>query len=238
MARVPEGNRFVPLLEAVTRGELSVQQGFDDARDIPVLRKTGEGHSAGDGILVPNLEITGDDALFSWYYRAVYGEKVDAARRKHAASWSWWLTCKGFSDPEIQIAMFSYAAQTSLAWLARLRGNMVYDYRIDAAVAELQAHEGKFVWQKERNAILHRWRTKHYAPTDDLAHQVELMRAEVGHRWARFEVLEALAREHFVRREMAKGERMLVAALVEARLGGEGMLESALQAAAVPWAAR
>lgn len=237
-ARVPEGNRFVPLLEAVTRGELQVQQGFDDARDIPVLRKTGEGHAAGDGILVPNLELTGDDALFLWYYRAVYGEQVDAVRRKHAASWSWWLTRKGFSDPEIQIALFSYAAQTSLAWLARLRGNMVYDYRIDAAVEELKANEGQFVYQKERNAILHRWRTRRYAPTDDLAEQARLLRADVGHRWERFRALQTLAREYFVRREMAAGERMLVAALVEARLGGEGMLESALAESALFWVAR
>jgi hypothetical protein len=50
--------------------------------------------------------------------------------------------------------------------------------------------------------------------------------------------LKTLAREHFVRREMAKGERMLIAALVEARLGGEGMLESALKEAAVPWVVR
>jgi hypothetical protein len=238
MARAPEGNRFLPLLEAVTRGDLQVQQGFDDARDIPVLRKTGEGHTVGDGILVPNLEITGDDAVFMWYYRAVYGEEVDAVRRRHAASWSWWLTRKGFSDPEIQIALFSHAAQTSLAWLARLRGNMVYDHRIDAALEELKANEGKFVYRKERDAILHRWRTKRYAPSDDLAQQATLMREEVGHRWARFEVLKTLAREHFVRREMAEGEQMLVAALVEARLGGEGMLESALQASAVLWVAR
>ncbi|MHC4972972.1 MAG: hypothetical protein ACYTG3_11630 [Planctomycetota bacterium] len=47
-----------------------------------------------------------------------------------------------------------------------------------------------------------------------------------------------MAREHFVRREMAKGERMLLAALVEARLGGEGMLESALKESAIFWVAR
>jgi hypothetical protein len=238
MARLPEGNRFRPLLEAVTRGDLQVQQAFDDARDIPVLRKTGEGHAVGDGILVPNLEITGDDAVFMWYYRATYGEEVDALRRKHAASWSWWLTRKGFSDPEIQVALFSHAAGTSLAWLARLRGNMAYDHRIDAALAELKANEGKFVYAKERNAILHRWRTKRYAPGDDLAQQATLLRREVGHRWARFQALRMLAREHFVRREMAEGERMLVAALVEARLGGEGRLESALAESAALWAAR
>jgi hypothetical protein len=203
-----------------------------------VLRKTGEGHSAGDGILVPNLAITGDDAVFMWYYRATYGEKVDAVRRKNAAAWSWWLTRKGYSDPEIQIALFSHAAQTSLAWLARLRGNMVYDYRVEAAVEELKANEGKFVPHRERNAILHRWRTKRYGPSDDLAEQARLMRKEVGRRWARYEVLKALAREHFVRREMEEGERMLVAALVEARLGGEGMLESALQECAAFWVAR
>jgi hypothetical protein len=238
MERVPEGDRFLPLLEAVTRGELQVQQDLDDARDIPVLRKTGEGHAVGDGILVPNLEITGDDAVFMWYYRATCGEEVDALRRKHAASWSWWLTRKGFSDPEIQIALFSHAAGTSLAWLARLRGNMVYDHRIEAALAELKANEGKFVYENERNAILHRWRTKRYAPGDDLAQQATLLRREVGHRWERFRGLRMLAREHFVRREMAEGERMLVAALVEARLGGEGLLESALAESAVLWAAR
>ena len=47
-----------------------------------------------------------------------------------------------------------------------------------------------------------------------------------------------LGREHFVRREMAEGERMLVSALVEARLGGEGLLESALAESAALWAAR
>ncbi|MHC4955712.1 MAG: hypothetical protein ACYTGZ_17815 [Planctomycetota bacterium] len=238
MQRAPEGNRYRALLEAVTRGETSVIQSFDDARDIPILRKTGEGHAAGDGVLTPNLEITGNDAVFLWYFRSMFGNKTDAERRKHAASWSWWLTLKGYSDPEIQIAMFSFGAKKSLAWLARMRGNMVYDHRIDAAVKELEARGGKFVWQRERGGIIHKWRHKRYAANDNLAEQEKLMRAELGHRWWRYFALREIAREYFTRREVAEAEAMLVKALTEARLGGEGMLQSAIAEAAPLWAAR
>ena len=238
MERVPEGNRYRELLEAVTRGELKVEQELDDTWDIPVMRKTGEGHSAGDGVLVPNLEITGDDAVFLWYYRSMYGAETDAARRKHAATWSWWLTLKGYTDPEIQIAMYSFGAGQSLAWLARLRGNIVRDLRIDAAMAELKAAEKEFVWKRERDATIRRWRDRRYQPTDDLAEAERLMRSELGHRWWRFHALKEMAREHFARRDPAAGEAMLVTALEEARLGGEGMLESALRECAPLWAAR
>jgi len=240
MRRAPEGNRYRKLLEAVTRGETSVEQNFDDVRDLAVLRKTGEGHAAGDGVLTPNLEITGDDSVFLWYFRSVFGDKTDAARRKHAASWSWWLTLHGFTDPEIQVAMFSHGAGKSLAWLARMRGNIVHDHRIGAAMADLAMadKEKKFVWQRERGAIIHRWRTRRYAPTDDLAAAEAEMRGELGHRWWRFVALREIAREHFRRRQIAAGERTLIKALVEARLGGEAMLKGALDASAPLWAAR
>jgi len=238
MARTPEGNRYRALLEAVTRGETSVTQNFDDVRDVPVLRKTGEGHAAGDGVLVPNLEITGNDDVFLWYFRSMYGNKVDGERRKHAATWSWLLTVRGYTDPEIQISMFSHGAGKSLAWLARMRGNIVYDHRIDAAMAELKAGQDKFVWQRERGGIIHKWRTRRYAPTDDLQAMETEMRAELGHRWWRYIALRDLAREYFVRRDVGAGEQMLIKALVEARRGGLGMLEGALADAALFWAAR
>jgi len=238
MARLPEGNRYRPLLEAVTRGETSVTQSFNDARDIPVLRKTGEGHAAGDGVLVPNLEITGNDDVFLWYFRSKYGAKVDGERRKHAATWSWWLTLRGYSDPEIQIAMFSHGAGTSLAWLARMRGNMVYDHRIDGAMADLKAGAKTFVWQRERAGIIRKWQTRRYAPTDDLEAEERAMRAELGNRWWRYVALRDIAREYFSRRDVAAGEELLIRSLVEARLGGEGMLQSAIAEAAPLWAAR
>jgi len=238
MARQPEGNRYRALLEAVTRGETSATQSFDDARDLAVLRKTGEGHTAGDGILVPNLEITGNDDVFLWYFRSMYGNKVDAERRKHAATWSWWLTLKGYSDPEIQIAMFSHGAGASLAWLARMRGNMVHDHRIDAAMTELKASAKSFVWQRERDGAIRKWRTRRYTPQDDLDAEENAMRGELGHRWWRYVALRDMAREYFVRRDVARGEELLIRSLVEARLGGEGMLQSAIAEAAPLWAAR
>ncbi|MHC4846937.1 MAG: LamG-like jellyroll fold domain-containing protein [Planctomycetota bacterium] len=235
MARAPEGNRYLRLLEAVTRGETSVVQNFDDARDIPVLRKTGEGHDAGDGILTPNLEITGNDDVFLWYFRSMFGPKVDEARRANTAAWSWHLTLQGFNDPEIQIALYSHAAKTSLAWLARMRGNMVYDYRIDAATKLLRT--GKFVDGRARGGIIHRWRNMDYRGADLAAREAE-MRAELGHRWWRFFALKEMARELFARREVEAGEKMLIQALVEARLGGEALLAGALAESALIWAAR
>jgi hypothetical protein len=235
VARVPEGNRYRKLLEAVTRGETSVIQSFDDARDIPVLRKTGEGHAAGDGILTPNLEITGNDDVFLWYFRSMFGEKVDAARRANAGAWSWHLTLHGFNDPEIQIALYSHAANRSLAWLARMRGNMVYDHRIERAMKLLR--EGSFVDDRTRGGIIHKWRTMRYDEADLVAKEAR-MRRELGHRWWRFMALRAIAQELFRRREVEAGEKMLVRALVEARLGGEAMLEGALAECALIWSAR
>jgi len=235
MRRIPEGNRFRPLLEAVTRGETTVVQDFDDARDIPILRKTAEGHDAGDGILTPNLEITGDDSVFTWCFRSLYGEKVDAERRRHAAAWSWLLTLDGYSDDEIQVALYSFAAKTSLAWLARMRGTMVQDKRIDAALTRLRA--GGAPGHRERGRVIGKWRSMRYAGTDVRAKEAE-MAAELGHRWWRFFARREMARELFARRAFDEAEAMLVRALLEARMGGEDTLTQTLRECARIWAAR
>jgi len=241
MARVPEGNRYRRLLDAVTGGALSVEQDFDDQLDIELMRKTGAGHGGNDdGVLAPNLEITGRDDVFLWFYRGVFGDKVDAERRKHAASWSWWLTRLGYTDDEIQIAMYSYSAKSSLAWLARLRGTMVHDRRITAATKELAgASAGKrFVWARERSGISNYWRHVLFAPHEDLDAQKRRMLGQLGHRWERVLALLRIARARFGRRESARGEALVLEALQEAQLGAAGMVERALAAAAPTWAAR
>lgn len=234
MDRLPEGNLFLPLLEAVTRGEIRcdiplVPAGTDEGEDVR--------DAAGDGVLVPNLEITGDDALFTWFYRSAFGENADAARRANAAAWSWGLTQRGFFDDEIRIAICSRAAGTSLAWLARLRGTPVSDARIDAALAVLAETEGKLPDGGARGGIIGAWRALP-ARGDDLDQLARRIRSELGERRERWRGLARFAREHLVRGETKAGERMVLEALEEARRGGEGPLEEALRECAPLWAAR
>jgi hypothetical protein len=236
MERVPEGDRYRRLLEAVTGGAVAVEQELDVDREIPLLATAND--PAGDGVLVPNLEITGNDAMFLWYYRAMHGDKVDADRRKHAGSWSWLLTLKGYTDPEIQIAMYSYAADTSLAWLARMRGIDVHDERIAGAMTAIKAAGGKFVWKRERDGISNRWYSRRYAPTDDLVAEQARMQRELGHRWMRVLSFRLLAIEYLARGDPERGEALVFRALEEAQRGPDGMLEQALEQCAIVWAAR
>jgi hypothetical protein len=230
MAREPEGDRFRALFEAVTRGELRFETPPDEAlepvRDAP-----------GDGVLVPNLELTGDDQVFTWFYRSAFGEAADHARRDRAAAWSWWLTLRGYTDEEIQIAMYSRAAGAPLAWLARLRGTVVHDHRIVAAMAELEANDSKLPDDGRRGQVLAEWRGRPQ-PGDDLEDLARRARAEIGHRHERVLALLRIARERLARGEAAGGEAALLDALVEARLGGEDLLHRALREAAPIWAAR
>ena len=231
MERVSEGNRFLPLLEAVTRGEVSIETNFRDEKDVAIVRDYGQEHGSGDGVLTPNLEITGEDAAFMWYYRALYGRDVDAPRLKHAWSWSWWLTRVGFSDREIQIAMFSHAAGSNLAWLARMRGTDVHDHRIAAALEELERAGGSFVWQKERGAILDRWRKRDYDAEKDLG----ALTATLDSFLLRQGII---PRQYLIRGDEDTARNTLVAALGEARLGDDSLFQQSLTQAAVLWAAR
>jgi hypothetical protein len=227
MERVPEGNRYRALLDAITRGEAAPPEVEGDG---PGEEGTA-GDATGDGVLVPNLEITGDDAVFVWYYRSQFGEPAQAARREHGANWSWLLTLRGFTDEEIRIAMLSKAAGTSIGWLARLRGVQVREDRIAAALAAL---EGKP--EPRRGKVLERWAAGPLGP--DLEEEEARMRAELGDRPARVQALLRIAREHFARGAPARGEETLVAAMAEARLGGDGLLDLALADAAPIWTAR
>ncbi|MFI5402070.1 MAG: hypothetical protein ACHQ1G_03965 [Planctomycetota bacterium] len=222
MERVPEGNRYRALIDAVEEEE-------EGARGAP-------GDATGDGVLVPNLEITGDDPVFVWYYRSQFGEEAQALRRKYSASWSWLLTLKGFTDEEIRIAMLSRAAGTPLAWLARMRGIDVRDKRIAEAFEILGAAGENLPWQDKRDPILGGW--VGYPLPADLVEADARMRVELGDRRARVQALLRIAREHFVRGDPHRGERTILSAIAEARLGGPGMLESALRDAAPLWAGR
>jgi hypothetical protein len=239
MAREPEGNRFLPLMEAVTRGEIQLEREFDDEQEIPILRKTAPLHEAapGDGILVPNLEITGDDAAFTWYYLSVFGGEADLPRRHNGTTWSWWLVCKGYSDPEIQIAMMSHAAGTSLGWLARMRGIEVHDHRIDGAMKELKEARGGGLDQSRRAAIAKRWREESFESSDLTALKASML-AELGVRSERVNALVTIARGLLIRGEEEEGRRSLLDALAEARRGSATLFQETLDRCAVLWAAR
>jgi hypothetical protein len=187
-------------------------------------------------VLVPNLEITGDDPVLVWYYRSQFGEPAQEQRRKYGEAWSWMLTLRGFTGEEIRIAMLSRAAGTPLAWLARMRGIDVRDRRIAEAFDLLGAAGDKVPWKEQRDPIVAGW-TGYPLPADLGAAEAR-MRAELGDRRARVQVLLRIAKEHLARGSPAAGEERIVAALVEARLGGEGMLDAALREAAPIWLAR
>jgi hypothetical protein len=222
MERVPEGNRYRALLESVEEEEGGAGGPAGDA--------------TGDGVLVPNLEITGDDAVFVWYYRSQFGEPAQAARRKYGAAWSWLLTLRGFTDEEIRIAMLSRAAGTPLAWLARMRGIDVRDKRIAEAFEILGAAGEDVPWKEKRDPIFHGWTG--YPLQADLVAAEARMRTELGDRRARVQVLLRIGREYIVRGDPSRGEDAIVRALVEARLGGEGALDLALRDAAPLWIGR
>lgn len=91
-------------------------------------------------------------------------------------------------------------------------------------------------WKEQRDPIYHGWTG--YPLPDDLVEAEKRMRAELGDRRARVQVLLRIAREHLARGNPAAGEAAIVAAVVEARLGGEGMIEAALRDAAPMWVGR
>jgi hypothetical protein len=153
-------------------------------------------------VLVPNLEITGDDAVFVWYYRSQFGEEAQALRRKCGAAWSWLLTLRGFTDEEIRIAMLSRAAGTDLGRLARMRGIDVRDRRIAEAFDLLGAAGEKLPWQDQRDPVLGGWATGQLPA--DLAEAEARMRAELGDRRARVQALLRIARAHPPRRPFAR----------------------------------
>ena len=75
-------------------------------------------------------------------------------------------------------------------------------------------------------------------PQDDLAVFRKRVREEIGNRWHRFLALKKIARAYFSRRQNAKGEEVVLDALAEARLGGDGLLERALGEIATIWVSR
>jgi hypothetical protein len=189
-------------------------------------------------VLAPNLEITGEDDLFRWYYRAQFGAAAEKARRDGAWAWSWHLTRLGYRDDEIQIALFSKAAGTSLAWIARLRGIVVHDHRIAAAIDALAEAEraGALTDHRARAGALDRWRG---APRGvDLDAEASALLSAVGDRTARVDGLARIAREHYVRGAPAAGDATVMRALEEARAGGAGALDAALVRLSSLWAAR
>ena len=127
---------------------------------------------------------------------------------------------------------------TPLAWLARMRQIPVHDHRVAAAMADLKENEKALPNHDARGRILHAWRTRRYGPADDLAEAERAMLSELGHRHERFRALLAIAREHFSRDDLDEGEAAILRALAEARRGGPGVLDLALQQAAPLWAAR
>ncbi len=230
MERLPEGDRYGALLEAITRGDVHVTEGFQDDKGEP-LKLAGDATSA--GVLVPNLEITGEDAVLSWFYRTL-GPKAADARAKHAAEWSWPLTLRGFSDDEIQITILSKSAGAKLAWLARMRGIVVHDHRLEAALAILE--KGPLANAKQRGGTRHHWRTKPLG--QDLEAEERAMAAELGHRYDRVLARLRLAREAFRRSLPEQGEAFQMRALTEARQGSPATLDRALIDTAPMWAAR
>ncbi|MDH3590412.1 MAG: hypothetical protein OER88_00940, partial [Planctomycetota bacterium] len=230
MNRSPEGNRYRALLEAVTNGKLEFATPFEDEHETVVIVND----AAGDGVFVPNLEITGEDGFLTWFSRSRFGEATNQKRAAHAAAWSWNLTIAGFRDPEIQFAILSRAAEARLGWLARMRGIVVHDHRLDIAQGLLDA--GPPPDARARGAIRHKWRTRRFG--DDLAREEKDLLAELGHRLDRARALLRLARAHLIRGHDADAERVILLAMEDARLGGDSMLDTALLDAAPYWAGR
>ncbi len=230
MSRVPEGNRYLPLLEAITNGDLEFKTRFEDEDD----KITIVNDAAGDGVFVPNLEITGEDGFLTWFSRSRFGEEANTKRAQFAGAWSWVLTVAGFSDSEIQFAILSRAAGTNLAWLARMRGIVVHDYRLDAALGILE--KGPILDGKQRHALTHKWRTRRF--TEDLAQEEKDMLGELGDRMERVRALLSLARESLLRGNDSEAERVILSAMEDARRGGATMLDTAAIEAAPYWAGR
>jgi len=231
MGRRPEGNRYRPLLEALTRGELPHDATIAGAP--PALKRQAE-----RGVLTPDRAYTGEDAVLTWLLRATGGLEADFERRRDTPTYAWWLVCRGFTDAEIEAAILSRTAGVSLAWLARLRGLRANDHRVASAVEALHAGSGKFVYSKPRRKIAKRWAVRKPGEEKDLDAVADAMRRELGSRTGRVSVLLAIAREHLARDAVALAKGALVDALFEARRGGPDRLEAALVEAAKIWASR
>jgi hypothetical protein len=109
--RVPEGDRFRPVLEAVTSGALrcDLPPEDDDADD---ARAAGtKDHSRDD--VDPDVEAQGEDEFLTWYLRAAHGRGAEHLRRTSEAAWRWTLTIAQFTDDEIEAAILSRACAGS-----------------------------------------------------------------------------------------------------------------------------
>ncbi len=231
MGRRPEGDRYRPLLEALTLGEIP--------HDLTTVAVPPEpARKAEKGVLMPTRDYTGEDAVLTWLLRTTGGMKADANRRRHWPSYSWWLVVRGFTDHEIEAAILSHTAGDSLAWLARLRGLRAHDHRVAAAVEALRAADGKFVYSKARGKIVRRWGKRKLGDEKDLEAAERVMRGELGSRPGRVAALIALAREHLARDAAPAAKGALVDALFEARLGNRERFEAALDQATAIWAER
>ena len=236
VTRLPEGNRFLPVLEAVTRGDLRCDV-LPAETDDPDAKASHDSDSGPASDLEPDLETTGEDDFLTWYLRAGHGVDADRRRRASENAWRWWLTIRGYTDDEIQAAVLSRAAGENLAWLARLRGIAATDARVAAAVTEVSP-EPKSAWVAARSAALSRWKKRKLGAEKDLDVVHAALLAEVGSRETRVALLRAIGDEHLSRGERGAAHASYVAALAEARRGSDDLFEETLAGCAAEWARR
>ncbi|MCR9246496.1 MAG: hypothetical protein NXI31_15800 [bacterium] len=234
--RVPAGDRFREVLEAIARGEVEVSRPAAAPTDaVPAGAAAGSYETTAPKEPVESPALA--DGFTEWFVRQQFGVESDKHRRTWSAAWRWWLTLRGFSNAECDAAAWSFGAGENLAWLARLRGRDVRDARIDRAIAELGEAKGRFVRSQARARVRKRWRAFKPASKTDLAARAASAFAELGDRELRVTALLALARESQRRREPpARTRDRLVAALVEARLAASNTFETALGEAVTIWA--
>ncbi len=237
--RVPEGNRYLPFLEAVTRGAIRADREFSDPAETVGDGKEAAagGDDPGDGVLAPDPAAP-DDSLLAWYVRSLCGpEKADHLRR-HRPTWRWWLVLRGYTDAEIEAAILSHVTGEPHAWLARLRGLAAHDRRVASATAEIADPSGELAYVEARGKITKRWATVKVAGEADPGAAAARMRGELGDRKRRVDILLSIGAEHLARGDAGAGKATLLEALEEARRGGDGLLEDALGRASALWASR
>ncbi|HEU4394856.1 MAG TPA: carboxypeptidase-like regulatory domain-containing protein [Planctomycetota bacterium] len=239
MDRVPEGNVYMPFLEAVTRGEIKADQEFPDPAESVAddAEDPGDDDGRGDGVLEPDPSAP-DDPLLTWYVRSLFGPDRAGLMGRHRPTWGWWLVLRGYTDAEIEAAILSHATGEPHAWLARLRGLAAHDRRVASATAELAEPSGKLVYADARRKIAKRWTSMKASDEPDLAVTAARAREELGSRERRVDVLLALGAEYLGRGDAAGGRASLLEALEEARRGGDALLKDALDRAAALWAVR
>jgi hypothetical protein len=236
--RVPLGDRHRDVLEALTSGDLDLRGN---------VRSAGEEDPAGSGEregppkpspLLPDLDPTGEDDFLVWYLRRRHGPEAARKRRVYESAWHWWMVKKGYSYDESRAAIYSVAAGTNLAWLARVRGMDVADARAASAIAELTAPGLELVWEKGRRLTRNRWGAVKTGEVADLLAFVRDFLAEVGSPSLRISKLLEVARVHLDRGEEDAALSVLVAALTDARKRSEEQFHSTLDACAGIWAGR